>query len=116
MIWRVDRRDTFLALRAARRSRSGPLTVAWVPGDPAEPPRVAFAVGRRVGPAVARNRLRRRLRSWLRETAAPVPAGAYLISASPGATALEYRQLGAALDTAVTRATTRAADRRGSTP
>jgi RNase P protein component len=98
LIWRVDRRDTFLALRAARRSRSGPLTVSWVPGDPA---RVAFAIGRKFGPAVDRNLLRRRLRALVRETSAPVRPGAYLIGATPGAAGLSYPALGVCLDEAL---------------
>ncbi len=105
LIWRVEHRDTFLALRAARRSRSGPLTVAWVPGDPAEPPRVAFAIGRKVGPAVVRNRIRRRLRALVRETTAPVLPGAYLVGVAPGATTSSYGSLGASLDAALRQAT-----------
>jgi ribonuclease P protein component len=81
--------------------------VAWVPGDPAEPARVAFAVGRRVGSAVERNRVRRRLRALVRETPAPVPAGAYLIGAAPTATELSYAQLGAALDDALRKTAAR---------
>jgi ribonuclease P protein component len=101
LIWRVERRETFLALRAARRSRSGPLTVSWIPGEPTVPARVAFAVGRKVGPAVERNRVRRRLRALIRETPTTVPAGAYLIGVAPGATRLSYAELGVALDEAL---------------
>jgi len=103
LIWRVERRDTFLALRAARRSRSGPLSVSWVPGDPAEPARVAFAIGRKVGPAVKRNLLRRRLRALVRETAAPLRPGAYLIGATPGAAGLSYTSLGHSLNEALVK-------------
>lgn len=41
-------------------------------------PCVAFAFGRSVGSAVDRNRLRRQLRSVLREREAALPPGAYL--------------------------------------
>ncbi|MBO0730403.1 MAG: ribonuclease P protein component [Acidimicrobiaceae bacterium] len=92
-LWRVDRRRTFEALRQARLRRVGPITVSWVAGDPAEPRRVAFAIGRRVGSAVVRNRLRRRLRMLLREAAPQLSPGAYLIGASASATLLSYDEL-----------------------
>ena len=44
-------------------------------GSTAEPPRVAFSVGRSVGDAVTRNRVRRQLRAALREHAAELRAG-----------------------------------------
>ncbi len=63
-------------------------------------PRVAFAVGRKVGSAVARNRLRRRLRVlWRRAEPA---GGDYLVVAAPAAAGLSFDELGdrfgAALD------------------
>ena len=93
LIWRVDRRDTFEALRRARRQKSGPLTVSWVPGDPAEPPRVAYTIGRRTGSAVVRNRVRRRLRVLIRESAAELRPGAYLIGAGPSAVSMDFNAL-----------------------
>jgi ribonuclease P protein component len=93
LIWRVERRDTFEALRGGRRCRQGPLSVAWVPGDPSEPPRVAYAIGRKVGGAVDRNRLRRRLRTVIRELRDTLRPGAYLVGAGPSALALSYPQL-----------------------
>ena len=101
LIWRVGRRETFEALRRGRRGREGPITVSWVPGDPAEPPRVAYAVGRRVGGAVARNRVRRRLRMLIREQGSSLPAGAYLVGAGPGVADLDYSALRAALTQAL---------------
>jgi ribonuclease P protein component len=96
-IWRVERRDTFTALRQARRRRRGPLTVSWVAGDPAEPPRVAFTIGHRVGSAVVRNRLRRQLRSIMREAAPRLLPGAYLVGVAPDAARLPYAHLRALL-------------------
>src|SRR5437764_12723019 len=60
LTWRVRDRRTFAAFRRpgagsdqhSRRSRRGPITVTWVDGSPTEPPRVAFAIGRKVGGAV----------------------------------------------------------------
>jgi ribonuclease P protein component len=97
LIWRVDRRETFLALSRARRHREGPITVSWVAGDPAEPPQVAYTIGRRVGSAVVRNRVRRRLRTLIRESAPRLRPGSYLIGVSPGATLLSYDDLREAL-------------------
>jgi len=93
LIWRVDRRETFEELRRARRQRSGPLTVSWVPGDPAEPPRVAYRIGRQTGPAVVRNRVRRRLRVLIRENAANLRPGAYLVGAGSGAVSMSFDDL-----------------------
>jgi ribonuclease P protein component len=83
-LWRITDRRTFQALRQhGRRTRRGPLTVTWLaptPGDTA-PPRAGFAIGRSVGSAVVRNRVRRRLRAALRElrAAGRLPGGAYLL-------------------------------------
>jgi ribonuclease P protein component len=58
-----------------------------VPGDDAGC-RLAFAVPRRVGTAVVRNRVRRRLRAGFAELAAAgaVPSGTYLLGVGPEAT------------------------------
>jgi len=69
--------------------------VASTPGDP---PRVAFAIGRSVGNAVTRNRLRRRLRALCHEHRSEfAPGHAYLIGARPDANASTHRDLDAAL-------------------
>jgi len=57
--------------------------VLWLDDGTPPPPRVAFAVGRRVGSAVSRNRLRRRLRELARRT--DLAPGAWLVIAAPGA-------------------------------
>jgi len=44
---------------------------------------VAYALGRAIGPAVVRNRLRRQLRELLAN--ASLPPGLYLLGAQPGA-------------------------------
>ena len=66
-------------------------------------PRVAYSVGRRVGGAVVRNRLRRRLRSAVADIPGLVP-GAYLVGVSPRATALAYEDLKAQVRRAMTAA------------
>lgn len=96
-IVRIGDRVTFQAFRrTGRRSRRGPLAVVHVPatvGD--ERVRVAYAVGRRLGGAVARNRLRRQLRAVMRSrhVEGGLPAGSYLVTASPGAEQLSFGEL-----------------------
>lgn len=98
LIGRITDRTTFVALRTrARRARSGPVTIAFVASPGRRSPGVAYAIGRTVGPAVARNRLRRRLRSIVTEVAASspglVPLGAYLISMGTHSCDLGYVEL-----------------------
>lgn len=62
------------------------------------PPRVAYAVGRAAGNAVARNRLRRRLRAAVREHADLLEPGvAYLVGAGREALGVSYETLSAAV-------------------
>jgi ribonuclease P protein component len=85
LIWRVRDRATFTEFRRGRRGRQGPLSVVICLANPStgHPPRVAYAVGRSVGSAVVRNRVRRRLRTLVPELR--LAPGAYLIEAGPGA-------------------------------
>jgi ribonuclease P protein component len=77
--------------------RRGPVTVTWVAGDPSQPPRVAYAIGRRAGGAVVRNRLRRRLRAIVREVRPQLHPGAYLVGATGAAASLSYGDLRASV-------------------
>ena len=82
MIWRIRERSAFTRLaNEGRRTRAGVLWCTYLPDPVAIPPRVAWALGRAIGPAVVRNRLRRRLRALLNATT--LPPGIYLIGAQP---------------------------------
>jgi len=74
-----------------RRLRQGALWCSWIADVDARPPRVAYALGRTVGGAVVRNRLRRQLRHALADEAraGDLPGGWYLIGASPAAAAVD---------------------------
>jgi len=66
---------------------------------------VAYAVNRKVGNAVQRNRLRRRMRAIVAERAAALPTGAYLVRSGPEGPALEFRELKVAMSRAMEKAT-----------
>ena len=88
MIWRIHERRAFQTLaRSGRTVRTETLWCTFLNDPAAQPLRVAFAVGRSVGSATRRNRLRRRLRAIV---AALVPGvglrcGWLLIGAKPAA-------------------------------
>jgi ribonuclease P protein component len=100
LIGRIGDRATFDALRRdGRRARRDPVTVLFLPeagagvdGDV----RVAYSVGRRVGTAVDRNRVRRRLRAAMREVSRDgdgLSSGAYLVLVRPEAGTTPYPEL-----------------------
>jgi ribonuclease P protein component len=84
----------------APRAVHHPLAVRVLCAPDDDPPRVAYAIGRAVGPAVARNRVRRRLRAAMQELRDLLAAGcSYLVTARPGAEVTAYRDLVTALRT-----------------
>jgi len=93
LIWRIRDRATFEALARARRTRRGPLSLRYLAGDEAVPPRVAFALGRNVGSAVQRNRARRRLRSAIARNPEGLAPGAYLFGGGPDVVTVPYEVL-----------------------
>ena len=61
--------------------------------------RIGFVVARSVGPAVTRNRVKRRLRHLVRERIDVLPESVLLVvRAQPAASSASYGELGAALD------------------
>lgn len=103
MIWRIRDRSTFAHLsREGRRVRAGALWCTYVPDPSSTPPRVAFAIGRAVGPAVVRNQVRRRLRALL--SSSSLPPGAYLVGGRPEVAARSWTELAADVALLVERA------------
>lgn len=101
MTARIGHRRAFERLRRdGRRIRPavsdpvvrGCLWCRFIPDDAADPPRVAFAIGRDVGSAVVRNRIRRRLRELLRQV--NLPTGWYLIGVMSAALSFEQLRTG----------------------
>jgi ribonuclease P protein component len=68
---------------------------------------VAYAVSRKVGNAVQRNLLRRRMRAIMAERVVEVPTGAFLVRSGPGGPALEFHELKVAMSRAIEKATDR---------
>ena len=94
MIWRVRERAALDRIsRSGRRVQRGPLWARLLPDPDEQPPRVAFAISRRHGGAVQRNRLRRRLRAALWIADPPLPPGSYLVGARPDADQLSSGEL-----------------------
>ena len=95
LIWRVRDRATFDALGRVPVLRRNGLWLRSVRTGPQDsPPRVAYAVGRRIGNAVQRNRLRRRLREAVLVARCELePGRAYLLGARPETVAMPYREL-----------------------
>lgn len=108
MIERIHGRAPFRRFGPdARRYRRGPLTLVVADRDDGDgAAAVAYAVSRRVGGAVVRNRLRRQLRAAARaiDADAPVRPGWYLVVVHPPARDHDYHELEAALRGALVEA------------
>lgn len=105
---RITDRATFARLgNAPVRARSGPLGFRYQPtAHEYETLRVGYAIGRSVGTAVQRNKVRRRLRSILHQASLPaegdhapeaetprLSAGVLLVNVRPQACALSFAEL-----------------------
>lgn len=104
MIPSVTRRSSFDALRRdGLRVRSGPVSVMYAAVEPT--PAIAFAIGKKFGNAVERNRARRRLRSAFNDVTQgrELVAGAYQISCSRAVLRSDYAALVAALERCLDR-------------
>jgi ribonuclease P protein component len=109
----ADFRDAGRGARAGTPLLSGRLTAAGGVGAG----RVGFIVSRKVGPAVTRNRVRRRLRHLARGHLARLPPGSLLVlRAAPAAATATYAGLAAELDRVITVLLRRAAAPRSPGP
>lgn len=101
MLGRIRDRTIFVRFRReAQRVRCGAIRMSYLPDD-VVPPRVAFAIGRRVGTAVVRNRIRRRVRAALWSIADELPPGWYLVSAGTDVVSISFPEIIFALRGAV---------------
>jgi ribonuclease P protein component len=105
---RIRSREEFRAVvRGGRRAGSATVVVHALvdrPGQPGDSPRIGFIVGRTVGGAVTRNRVRRRLRHLMRERLASLPdAPLIIVRALTPAGVASTRRLAADLDHCLTR-------------
>src|SRR5690349_293736 len=93
--------------RARRRGRTWGNALLVLNAVRADPPqtRCGFVVSRRVGKAVVRNRVKRRLREIVRRRLPGVPGGWELVlSARPSTAAAPYLRLAGAVDDLLQRA------------
>ena len=97
--------DSFrVAVRQGRRAGTSRLVVHLWHGDGLDPARIGFVVSKAVGPAVVRNRVKRRLRHLARELLRDLPGSAVLVvRANPAAAEATYQELGADLGRCVQR-------------
>lgn len=70
-----------------------------------DPPRLAFSFGRRLGKAVVRNKLRRRVRSIFTQLAKEdrVPPGVYLVGMSPSGAQMSYSSIATHVETLLSK-------------
>jgi ribonuclease P protein component len=97
LIGRIEDRATFAGFSRGRRAACGPVRVRFVAAPDRSTARVAYAINRKVGTAVVRNRVRRRLRAALAELdrtqPGRLPGGAYLISAEASVAELPFAEV-----------------------
>lgn len=84
-------RDYSRVMRAGVRTKSGPITVVRLPSNEG-PARVGIVVGRKLGGAVTRNRVKRRIRAAIRE-AGLAPDMDYVILPSAEAETMAFPDL-----------------------
>ena len=91
---RIRRRIDFLKiLREGTKSRTAHFLLSFRPNSRAHR-RLGITIGKKVGPAVVRNRLKRRIREFYRQNKKLFPPGTdSVITAKEGAGILDFRQV-----------------------
>ena len=94
MIGRIHERSIFARLRREGSFvRSGPLWCSVLLDPSLSRPHVAYALGRPLGSAVSRNRLRRRMREIVAARGSSLAPGWYLFGADAPALAMTFAEL-----------------------
>ena len=94
---RLRGRRTFADLTERGRTvRSGPLRVRYFAAPIA--PAVGYSIGKKMGGAVERNRIRRRLRAAVAAAQTPLTGGFFLVSADPSSLDVPFDALVAAVE------------------
>ena len=108
---RLRRADDFATVvrRGQRASRGGLVVhLRTTPSGEQSSPRAGFVVSRAVGPAVTRNRVRRRLRHLIRaELSRLSPGTDVVVRVLPAAASASYAELGGNLSAAIAAAARR---------
>ncbi len=98
-------RDFARVRSAGRRVNGRLLSLGYAPGEPEAPVRIGFSVSKRVGGAVVRNRVKRRLREAARQKVTSLVAGwDIVIAARPAAAQAAFVVLDTELRELLTRA------------
>jgi ribonuclease P protein component len=91
-----------------RRAVSNAFVVLVAPGRAGDPPRLGITTSRKVGSAVGRNRVKRRVREWFRRERGTLPGAVdVVVIARAAATRLEFDELCEGLSALVERAAVR---------
>jgi ribonuclease P protein component len=96
--------DFHHVMSSGRRLAAPAFVLHHAPRADPGPPRVGFSVGRRVGNAVTRNRVRRRLREAVRPLLPRLVACDVVVSARPEIVQAGVRELESSLSDAASRA------------
>lgn len=92
--YRLTRSKDFARIRRLGRSSGNRLVVVYVLPQPSDETCVGFSVSKRVGKAVIRNRVKRRMREAVRHQVSALRAGQDLVFiARPASSGATYQQI-----------------------